>query len=791
MEQYGKPIDIAKLTQLLNSTSEQVYSKNKVNNILKNSNKFFLVDAYNGDSARIWALNCWDSIKKSICSYDDWDTYTPRIGFAVLQANKVLKKEQKLKLEDLRNYLTSTRHQVHILEKVFKHDPLFSLDGKWVSLNNRYQKMFSNITNSDDPLEHIWYAQNVINNTSNDMFLKMFFKLYSKSFSIEILHFWADLFGIDKSEVLQRIKNSRNILELFRGIYLANRVNSVRELKEILSIYQHKFKDFIESLKEVLKQANGSITLVLNHLPLTKSTLCNILHNHDEFVFISKDYCLPKNTVPSSLLILDDFRKRITSDIRMLIINTINNLNKPLTLKEIIFYSIGIDTPSEKLQALFAFALELINDFVYKIKGTEYWALTSWSIILQKHAIDLIKDYLEENDISTISEINKILKAHKINMDIDTIIKLMEMWPDFIKVDNECYTIRAIEFNDSTKKLIEQNIKSILVSRKEKGIQINELFEIVRDKLLLYGLDITKKALKDFLKAWGEVAIVNSSVFLMEMAPLNKMRLGDIAYCIVKEYGEPMPYVELEQEIRKRTSYQYGLSSVLLSEFKLSRPSRGYYALREWGLPEYNPEIHKQISKILIGIIKEKGRPMHKREIREALYKRHIIMNDVTLHMDLIEDDRIVQIARGVYSLTEWNLAFSDLIKMKLPFKLSLPHQDSRIIKCDEGRIFEYLVTKQCLELGRILIRRYMSPYFLNLEKHLRVNIFDIDDDRYMGWTDTISDKDLRWQIFGVDRWYLNYKVTYGQVIYIFQNDINPLQLKLYTTKQAEKYLEI
>jgi len=63
-------------------------------------------------------------------------------------------------------------------------------------------------------------------------------------------------------------------------------------------------------------------------------------------------------------------------------------------------------------------------------------------------------------------------------------------------------------------------------------------------------------------------------------------------------------------------------------------------------------------------------------------------MNNITLHMDILEEARITKVVRGLYALTEWNLELRQLFRYNFPFSLKLPASNTSVYEVGTGIFF-------------------------------------------------------------------------------------------------------
>lgn len=619
----------------------------------------------------------------------------------------------------------------------------------------------------------------VLKRINGEKFCQAFQKQFDKTFHINDLHFWCELTGISPKIALGKLYKQG--WKMFcKEIYISSIIETIEELKMVCSLYRLQKSDIVKVVTKVVKLHKGSLFRVVEHLPLSSNVVRILLELQDELIPITPHCWFPKSNLPDTLKVLSRYAHSQQSKWDELIITTFVREGKPLRLEELIYKSMGIIPAPVTLKRMFTFMLNLLP--VSKIQDTEYWILNDWETRVDIKLVDSITILLGEQGVLSPHKIREELTEYKESR----IRRMLAFWPEFAECSEDRYKLNFSPMDDELLAIIVPTLLKHLAKTK-KGVLVQELFKHAKIIANSHGLIIHSRDFKSFLKSWGEAAIVGNHVYSMKKAPFHEMRLGDVAYLVLKEAGSPMTYTELEAEIRKRRNYISSISSVFLSEPKLSRPSRGYWALREWGLVEYDPEIHNRIGEILISIIEQAGRPVHKTEIRRQLRRRGMSMNEGTLHIDLTENEHISQVARGVYALTKWQLSFRDLFHYKFPFTLVLPDGNPTIYELKDGIMIEYFISKYCLELGRILVKRYITEYFPNLKQYTKYTVSDISGAKYEGWVDQVGEG--RYQFLGLQRWYKTHKPRYGENIYLYIPRCEELVFRLLTAEQADLWL--
>jgi hypothetical protein len=793
--EYDAPIEFDCLLELLQFKHPSLEIKRKyVKAELEQNNDFFLVDSYNLSSARIWALSIWPAHKKSLYSYIDWDEYEPRVGRVVpAMVKTILDSKEDISLIRLRDLLGSYRHHMDILQRIIQHDPIFSInnDGN-ISINRTSMLTNEGLVplHTDSPEECFYLAQKIVikESLSLNYISKKIIDFYKGCITYEQIETYEIILNLAPGQLLSYIKMNYKLYSLTDKVYLTWRIKNSKELKSIIDNASISKEEIFSYIEKVFIKCSGILSVVLTEIAFESDYLNELLMHYDGLSIIKKGIWYPTKHLPNPMVKLSNIIKSRYIHPIVAIINALRTYHICMTLDQIIENVFGFRKVLISTKNTIKFALSIYDDVIrgFQTHDNEYYALVEWFTDDDLRILQEIEGWIDEEEFMSLSQIEAMLNKRSHSISKEKLEKLLELWPSIRSSENNGIKIYQSFFciDDNVRILLNDEIKKVLKSAEYEGIDFNDLFRYIDANVKVNGYSIEKPMLRKILKTMGGVAIVRPKVYLMEYAPVENMRLGDVAYCIINEAAQPMSYAELEQEIKRRTNYKGAISSILLTEAKLSRPSRGYYGLKEWGLPEYDPEIHKRINDILYSMIKEIGRPVHKNEIMRKLRYMGTKLNNITIQMDLNEDPRINQIACGVYTLVEWGLEYRDLLRFNLPFKLSIPNrQNLNEIEIENGIVFEYMITKGCLEMGRLLIKRNMIPLLSKLEPQIRIKVVDVNEQEYLGWIDNYCGK---WQIMGIDRWYKTYKPLYGESIFILF-DFNVVdQILLLTSEQFE-----
>lgn len=133
----------------------------------------------------------------------------------------------------------------------------------------------------------------------------------------------------------------------------------------------------------------------------------------------------------------------------------------------------------------------------------------------------------------------------------------------------------------------------------------------------------------------------------------------ELAIEVLRERGEPLHWRRVADEVLKRKRLRgktplMTISATLSSGKEFKRViRRGIYALREW---DQYPEL-RWVKDIAYETLKDAGRPLRLSEIVSAVVaERELKENAMSIIRGaLIQDGRIVQVERGLFSLATSN----------------------------------------------------------------------------------------------------------------------------------------
>lgn len=278
------------------------------------------------------------------------------------------------------------------------------------------------------------------------------------------------------------------------------------------------------------------------------------------------------------------------------------------------------------------------------INNTKFYRINKLAkeIITQRGGVML------ENDL--VSEMLSVFLKHG---DADAnIIKLsMVIDPELNKQDKSDIFFPYWTFNSiSVAEIRQVNDAAISLLKKKSDVieepkMINELKAIfsrkeeeISDKTLVASLSVDKR-LKKVEAGWG----------LIEWRHINPRSIRDKAYIVLKRSKKPLHFVDIANNISevgfdKKVVTVQAVHNELIRCEKFVLVGRGLYVLKEWGYKEGT------VADVIEEILNEKGEPMTKQEIIEAvLRQRHVRIGTISLNLQ--KNPHFVRVGRAVYTL--------------------------------------------------------------------------------------------------------------------------------------------
>ncbi len=131
---------------------------------------------------------------------------------------------------------------------------------------------------------------------------------------------------------------------------------------------------------------------------------------------------------------------------------------------------------------------------------------------------------------------------------------------------------------------------------------------------------------------------------------ISPKRMNDKIYLILKKNGKPMHFRDIvrminEQSFDHKKAYAPTVHNELILDDKFVLVGRGIYALKEWG---YKPGV---VADVMVEVLKEKGQPMTRDEIVEAVLKQRLVKKG-TIYLALTNKKKFNRLPDGRYILT-------------------------------------------------------------------------------------------------------------------------------------------
>lgn len=157
---------------------------------------------------------------------------------------------------------------------------------------------------------------------------------------------------------------------------------------------------------------------------------------------------------------------------------------------------------------------------------------------------------------------------------------------------------------------------------------------------------------------------------------------------IIQSYNKPMKLEDILSAFKQSDFYQQNKEKIIsntsfleVSEEDVDKIIESYMRtsrqlkpnlFNEWGLISWGTVQPKRINDKIYLVMKKTGKPMHFREIADAINEvgfDNKVAYAPTVHNELILDDKYILVGRGIYALKEWGYkpgSVSDIIEQLL-----------------------------------------------------------------------------------------------------------------------------
>jgi len=162
----------------------------------------------------------------------------------------------------------------------------------------------------------------------------------------------------------------------------------------------------------------------------------------------------------------------------------------------------------------------------------------------------------------------------------------------------------------------------------------------INDGILLAGLlELSQSVCQNAFGEWG----------LTHWETVTPKRMNDKIYLVLKKHGQPLHFREIarfinEAKFDRKLAYPPTVHNELIMDQKYVLVGRGIYALREWG---FEPGV---VADVLVDIIKQKGQPMTREELVQAVMKQRVV-KPATIHLALTNKQKFEHLPDGRYGL--------------------------------------------------------------------------------------------------------------------------------------------
>lgn len=213
---------------------------------------------------------------------------------------------------------------------------------------------------------------------------------------------------------------------------------------------------------------------------------------------------------------------------------------------------------------------------------------------------------------------------------------------------------------------MEKNADSEILSivREKITFTVREKSGIIKEQelieLLSFGDKKDRGAVRFFLDLLDDIRIeekekeLEKSYAFSDFILENWQKIKNDVKAILERIGHPLHGNDLYQELTKLNANitHKKLFDYLAVAEEIKRNNFGKWGLASW--MEINPKGTRE--KIYL-VLKEKGAPLHFREIAKAIDENKLSIKKAhpqTVHNELIRDERFILVGRGTYALSEW-----------------------------------------------------------------------------------------------------------------------------------------
>jgi len=236
------------------------------------------------------------------------------------------------------------------------------------------------------------------------------------------------------------------------------------------------------------------------------------------------------------------------------------------------------------------------------------------------------------------------------------ILFLITLSGDIVKYsqDKEYYDFwaRDNKLIESAKQIISHTINSL--NKDKKPVSFDKIFDAEKSNV---SSVLDKKADRKVVESYIEISKViqknsEGNYGLKNWVEINPKGIKDRAYLVFKKINKALHFSEVAKEIENqfaslnKKAHVATVHNELIKDSRFVLVGRGLYALKEWG---YEPGV---VREIIVKVMKENSKPMHKDEIISAVLKQRMVKEN-TVFLNLQNKNYFQRDISGKYIVKE------------------------------------------------------------------------------------------------------------------------------------------
>lgn len=257
------------------------------------------------------------------------------------------------------------------------------------------------------------------------------------------------------------------------------------------------------------------------------------------------------------------------------------------------------------------------------------------SDLAYRQALTFIINHLID-DIAAYKAANTNAAWHVSTADVHLYEEALEQVVELLKLNQEPLVYGDLWNMFADSDFYGQNKEAWLDKHPVNNDEISE--DHLRDTLLAY-LEMSTLVDQNPFEEWG----------LAKWPTIKPKRMSDKIYLVLKKNGKPLHFNDITALINStgfdhKKAHAPTVHNELILDKRFVLVGRGIYALKEWGYKE------GVVSEVIAEILNERGVPMTREEILEAVSQKRIVKRG-TIYLSLSDKDRFVRHSDGRYSL--------------------------------------------------------------------------------------------------------------------------------------------